>query len=137
MTQPESSDIKTVREALEQFERLHLLLDNPAKRGLEALIRLSAKQAGRPSYDDLMRAIYIYQERCGQSLEDTLAGKWTNPPAPRQAAFEAIIPEKLEYAQMLAHEYLLCNDDLLSDDAKKLKYSIAHSILALAETEGK
>lgn len=35
----------------------------------------------KPSYDDLLRACHTYQERCGQSLEDTLAGKWTNPQA--------------------------------------------------------
>lgn len=35
--------------------------------------------SNKPSYDDLCRAICIYQERTGQTLGDTLAGKWTNP----------------------------------------------------------
>lgn len=33
----------------------------------------------KTSYEDLMRAIYAYQKHTGQTLEDTLAGKWTAP----------------------------------------------------------
>jgi hypothetical protein len=52
-------------------------------------------QAEKPSYEDLMRAVYIYQQRTGQTLEDTLAGKWTNPaPLPASPAMRSAEDEK-------------------------------------------
>lgn len=50
--------------------------------GWNACLASRTATGDRSSYDDLMREIrHKYQKRTRQALEDTLAGKWTNPSA--------------------------------------------------------
>lgn len=68
----------------EEAEKFRAVLQWIGNDVLQAIPKLE-----EPTRDELMRAIHIYQERTGQTLEDTLAGKWTNLPATEPRAMRS------------------------------------------------
>lgn len=68
---------------------------------------------GRPTEAELWQAIGIYQKRCGQTLDDTLAGKWTNsPPTPEKA--KSAMRSKEEWDDLCSQAYLWVDNKNLS-----------------------